>query len=161
MRHLNHVLDLQIGSPRKGSGYHLLPSCKLSRSANERLPRTDESHLSPHGPSKRAAHFFGILQSFQPTAPQALHMVSQIRHRITRGPGDSGNAGPHPKYQSLQQWIAGQSVGAVHTAAGHLARSKKTRQCRGSVDVGRHPTHHVMGAWRDRDPLFRDIDIMA
>ena len=103
MRYLNHILDLQIGPPSKGSGHHLFPSHELSRSANERLPRTDEPHLSPHSPSKRAAHFFGILQSFQPTAPQALHMVSQIGHRITRGPGDSGNAGPHPKYQSLQQ----------------------------------------------------------
>lgn len=76
MRHLNHVLHLQIGSPGKWSGHHPFPPGKLGRGANERLPRTDETNLPPHRPSKRASHFFGIFQSFQPISPHVLRMVS-------------------------------------------------------------------------------------
>lgn len=103
MGHLNHVLDLQVGSPRERPGHHPFPPCKLGCGANERFPRADEPYLPPHGPSKGATYLFGIFQSFQLAAFQALHMVTQIGHRTTSGPGYSTSAGPHSEYQPFQQ----------------------------------------------------------
>ncbi len=80
------------------------------------------------------------------------------RRAGTMGVPGSLTACPATDHEALQQAVGRQSVGTVHTGAGHLAGSEQARQSGPAVDVGAHPAAAVVRTRNYRDGLAHRVD---
>ncbi|KXK00369.1 MAG: hypothetical protein UZ03_NOB001002781 [Nitrospira sp. OLB3] len=74
--------------------------------------------------------------------------------------GNGSPSSPHPEHQTFKQGIAGQTIGPMDSATGHLSRGIQSRQRGGAVHIGPDAPHHVMCAGRNRNPLLGHIDVV-
>src|SRR5579863_8942432 len=70
-------------------------------------------------------------------------------------------SGTRAKDQNLAQRVRAQSVGAVDTDAGGLARGVETLERCSALDIGVDAAHHVVLHWADANRFLDRIEIFV
>src|SRR6202140_1903348 len=78
--------------------------------------------------------------------------------RRLRGVREGGVCRAVRKHHRLEQAIAGQPVGAVHSATGALPAGVQPGHCRGTTQVGAYTADHVVRGGRDGDAVTADVE---
>src|SRR5665213_1157179 len=108
------------------------------------------------------------------TRPQPSHMLSRRRSTSEssgrplfvaavagwRPDASLVERGAMPEHGAFDQTVAGQTIGPVHAAAGHLAAGEEAGHRAGATDVGAHASDLVVRGRGDGDRLGGDVDAM-